>query len=155
MTPTDLSPLRALVTKWGHEQATYPETLEGEYAAAAVRCCAAELARCLDTLGETEPVTHNLRCQWCEFAWPSKFAADWWESCPKCHGSFSFRKPAPAVGTEPTRHDFRDILSPSQAQAASTVMSGQVYADGRTLGVKDLYRSHELLRAIALKAERD
>ena len=39
--------LRQMVEKWTAEQATYPATSEGMRAAAAVRCCANELAALL------------------------------------------------------------------------------------------------------------
>ena len=51
MTPTDLSPLRALVTEWY-------ECSDASSVGARIetyRTCAHMLARCLDTLGETEP----------------------------------------------------------------------------------------------------
>lgn len=42
-------PLRALAAKWMQEQADYPlHRIEGEHAAAAVRCCAKELSALLD-----------------------------------------------------------------------------------------------------------
>ena len=65
MTPTDLSPLRALVTEWLSYAAEQNEASHAALSAGEVAVCleryrlstehASALARCLDTLGETDP----------------------------------------------------------------------------------------------------
>ena len=57
MTPTDLSPLRALETEWREEARILHTvgTIHLEQQVYVFGRCADALARCLDTLGETEP----------------------------------------------------------------------------------------------------
>lgn len=49
--PAGESRVEELVVKWRSEQAAYPDTLEAQYAAAAVRLCADELEAILSTPG--------------------------------------------------------------------------------------------------------
>ncbi len=48
---TTLAAVEALPVKWDVEQGQYSDTPEGEHAAAAVRCCAAELRKVLSGAG--------------------------------------------------------------------------------------------------------
>jgi hypothetical protein len=38
-----------------------------------------------------------LECPWCRETWHTDIPRQGWEHCPKCKGSFSFRKPYPVA----------------------------------------------------------
>jgi NTP pyrophosphatase (non-canonical NTP hydrolase) len=55
MTPSLIERLRALAQLWRRQQAEYPQTPVGQHAAAAVRCCANELAALLAEATPAQP----------------------------------------------------------------------------------------------------
>ena len=126
MTPTDLSPLRALVTEWREEARILHTvgTIHLEQQVYVFGRCADALARCLDTLGEMGTSPGDV-CPYC-YLHGCVCTHKWGESC-RC-GAAGPAPPAPAIEAALTDEKLREAWT-AQGPARRAYLEGRGIED--------------------------